>query len=961
MPKDSSPRKEAWRVATLVVLMLSPVWMLVTWYQASNAQAEQRQQIREILSLHRDSFEQPIRRLESELGQLHEFSRRHDGDSPEDFESAFEDFSSGMRADSGWVQAYQLVDDGIITHCFPRSGNEIVLGMNLYQHPRREVSDDLRWVMRTEELRVTGPVELWQGGTGILLRGPGSTVRHPGRSVAIIVRLEPLLLECGIDCNHATLQCAMRQSGQAPFYGVQDVFESEPEIVACNVMNKSWEFAVIPSDGWFASYRQSLLFFGGNGAAILALAWLLTYSVALRQRSLRNSLTQRTQELYSAHAQLEREVKLLSATESQLRFSETRFRAIFEQAALGVAIVHPKSGQFVQVNDCAAGILGYTEADLQGVQLSQVICSMDIDSCADSLNRLLAGEIQEYSLEHRCVRRDGSLVWVNQTVSTIDENSDTGTLLIVLFEDIQRRKSSERRLQVLADSLPGLLLYIDRSLVVQFVNVMGEKWHAQGLGMSNDEMLGRSLRDVLSAEQFEFVSPWIARALNGETVEFVSSERPLEGEPRFRNIIYAPHCAEDESVPGFFALIMDITDRRRVELKRDELERHLMEAQKMEAVGTLAGGIAHDFNNMLQVILGYSEILLLQSHQQSTAFDQLNAIQSAARRSSDLTHQLLAFARRQSTAPLPMDLSDAVPRMLRLMRRVVSEEICIEWNPDDDLWRILIDPAQLDQIIANVIVNSRDAISGPGKITLAARNLSAGEEPHSDIIRCTPGDFVHFSICDNGIGMDQITQWRIFEPFFTTKELGKGTGLGLSTVYGIVSQHNGTISVSSAPGCGATFHICFPRCLEPARTLASPPTFDDDETGSETILLVEDEPLVLNLGKSLLERLGYRVIVAETADQAIRIAETTIVHLLITDVIMPDMNGQDLAESILSHQTDMRVLFISGFSSDVMQPADIDDSDAEFLQKPFSPGELANIVREILSQHRVKHTDLHRS
>ena len=961
MLTDTSPRKEAYRIATLVVLMLSPVWMLVTWYQASNAQSELRQQIREILSLHQDSFNQPIRRMESELRQLYEFSRKHEADSPEEFEAAFENFASGMRADSDWVQAYQFIDDGIITHCCPQSGNESVLGMNLYEHPRREVSDDLRSVMKTGDLRITGPTELRQKGMGIILRGPGSTARNPGRTVAIIVRLDPLLWQSGIYHNHPTLQCAMRQSGLRPFYGGREVFESEPEIVACHLMNRSWELAGLPSDGWFASYRHSVLFFGGNGAAILALAGLLTYWVAHRQQSLTQSLSRRTQELYSAHAQLERDVLLLNATESQLRFSETRFRAIFEQAALGVAIVHSKSGRFVQVNDCAAGILGYTEADLKGLQLSQVICSIDIDSCLESLNRLLAGEIQEYSLEHRCVRSDGSLIWVNQTVSIIDEHSDSGSLLIVLFEDIQRRKSTERRLQVLADSLPGLLLYIDRSLVVQFVNAMGEKWHAQGLGLANDEMLGRSLRDVLSAEQFEFVSPWIARALNGETVEFVAPERPAGGEPRFRSIIYAPHCAEDDSVPGFFALIMDITDRRRGELKRDELERHLMEAQKMEAVGTLAGGIAHDFNNMLQVILGYSEILLLQSHQQSTGCDQLKAIQSAARRSSDLTHQLLAFARRQSTAPLPIDLSDAVPRMLRLMRRVVSEEICIEWDSDDDLWRILIDPAQLDQIIANVIVNSRDAITGPGKITLAARNLSAGEDPDSDIIRCTPGDCVHFSISDNGIGMDEITQWRIFEPFFTTRELGKGTGLGLSTVYGIVSQHNGTISVSSAPGCGATFHICFPRCLEAARTLASTPTAGEGETSSATILLVEDEPLVLHLGKSLLERLGYRVIVAETADQAIRIAESTIVHLLITDVIMPDMNGRDLAESIQSHQTHMRVLFMSGFSSDMMQRGDIDASDVAFLQKPFSPGELANMVREVLSQHHVKHADLHRS
>ena len=953
MHTDFSPRTEALRIAALVVLMLLPVWLFVTWYQASNAQSKQQQQICEILSLHQDSIGSTLRRIENKLQQLHQFAQKHDADSPEQFAAAFEDFASGMQADSGWVQAYQLVDDGVITHSYPLAGNMKALGTNLFQHPSRAVSDDLRSVMQSDKMMLTGPRPLLQGGIGIILRGPGATASHPGRSVAVVVKLEPWLWEIGVHSNHPTLQFAIREIGQPPFYGSQTVLDSEPEVVTCRAMNKVWELAGIPMNGWGSSYRRSLLFFGGNGAAILALAGLLTYVVAFRQQSLTQSLSRRTMELYTAHAQLERDVELLSITESQLRFSETRFRAIFEQAAIGVAIVHSKSGLFLQVNEFAAGILGYTKTELRELQLSEVIYSDDIESCSESLSRLMADDIHEYSVEHRCVRSDGSLIWVNQIVSAISDHSDPDLLLIVLFEDIQHRKSTERRFQVLADSLPGLLLYIDRSLVVQFVNVMGEKWYAQGIGLATDEMLGHSLRHVLSPEKFEFVSPWIARALKGETVEFIMPERFQNGEPRFLSIIYAPHFAEDDIVPGFFALVTDITDRRRTELKRDELERHLMEAQKMEAVGTLAGGIAHDFNNMLQVILGYSEILLLQSYDQSSVYDQLRSIQSAANRSSDLTHQLLAFARRQSTAPLAVDLSEALPRLLRLMRRVVSEEIRIEWNPADDLWEILIDPAQLDQIVANLIVNSRDAIHGPGTITLSAWNLPASASSDSSIIRCVPGDCVVFQISDSGIGMDEATQSRIFEPFFTTKELGKGTGLGLSTVYGIVSQHHGTISVTSEKGQGATFDICFPRCLKQGTALQSTPAPREDVSGSETILLFENEPLVRDLGKSLLERLGYRVIVAETADEAIEIAETTEVHLLITDVIMPDMHSKDLAAAIISIQMDVRVLFTSGYSSEMILPGDISQSDVAFLQKPFSPGDVANHVRDLLCRRDV--------
>lgn len=963
MTNDAKTRREAFRIAILVVLLLSPLWVLITWYQASNAESARKKQISEILNLHRDSFEFTLRRITGELAQLHEFAKRHDKATPQEFDEAFTDFAIGLRADSGWVQAYQFIDNGIITHCYPKKTNEAVLGADLFQHRRRDVADDLRFVMDEGALSLTGPIQLMQGGIGIILRGPGATLSKPDRTVAIVVMLDQLLWETGLYTSHPTLECALRYHGALPFYGSPAVFVSNPQVVTFPALNKSLELAAAPMEGWHVAFRRSVVFFGGNGAAILVLAGFVTYAIALRQQSLTRRLQRRTDELSLAQKRLQRDVEILSETEAQLRFSETRFRAIFEQAALGVAIVEPQSGQFVKANESAAGILGCTDAELQGMRLSQIIHDEDLESCLESLESLLSGEVHEYSIEHRCIRRDGSVIWVNQTVSAITERSETGCLLIVLLEDIQHRKSTERRLQVLADSLPGLLMYIDWSLVIQFVNSMGEKWYAQGIGISPDEMLGQSLKNLMSEEQFEFASPWITRALNGETVEFTRPESAQRsGEIRYQSVTYAPHIAEDGSVPGFFALITDITERRKTELKRDELERQLLEAQKMEAVGTLAGGIAHDFNNMLQVILGYSEILLLQSFKQPSVHDQLISIQSAARRSSELTHQLLAFARRQSTSPVPVSLDDALPRMLRLMRRVVSEEIQIEWNASPDLWRVLIDPAQLDQIVANVIVNSRDAIDGPGTITLSAWNqpasaeqtLAAGEEP--------PEDCVIIQIADTGSGMDEATRKRIFEPFFTTKELGKGTGLGLSTVYGIVRQHAGSISVSSELGKGTVLEIRFPRCLkQDGERLQIPPNEDDEGTGTETILLVEDEPMVLELGKSLLERLGYRVIVAGSAEEAIRLSEDVIVHLLITDVVMPEMSGRELAEAVLRHQDDVRILFMSGYSSDIVQRGDKLEAQAAFLQKPFAPRDLAKLVRELLSTGNVISSDMSRT
>jgi len=949
MNSTRQPQKEALRIAAMVMLLMVPVWLLITWSQAQNFHQKQRSQINQILQLHVDSLNRTVRRLKEELKELHEFMRKHDTKSPEAFAVAFESVASGMRADSVWVQAYQINDSGIVTHNFPIRGNEAATGMNMLKHPDPDVSRDLRWVMENHELRLTGPRRLIQGETGLLFRGPAETQEHPNRTVVIVVRLEPFLSEVGIPDNHDALMIAIRRSDEPPCSGSSKVFESSPEIVEYQIINQVWQLAAVPKAGWNQGLLKSALFFGGNGGVILGLAGVLTYVIAFRQQQLTLSLRQRTDELIAAHGQLGRDVELLSIAESQWRFSETRFRAIFEQAAIGVATIDSQSLRFRQANRCAEGILGYSASALETLTLQQIIHPEDLESCSESLRRLLNGDIQEYTIEHRCVRSDKSQIWVNQTASRISTETDTKPSLIVLFEDIHHRKSIEQRLQVLADSLPGLLLYIDSSLVIQFVNKMGESWHARGLSHAADEMLGRHLLEVITPEHYQLVYPWIERALKGESVEFVTPQRLVNGEPMFRSVIYAPHHAEDGTVPGFFALVMDITDRRQAELKRDELERQLTEAQKLEAVGTLAGGIAHDFNNMLQVILGYSDILLMHRGSEAVIVEQLTAIRNAARRSSDLTQQLLAFARKQSTSPAALKLNEAVPRMLRLMRRVVSEEIELTWRAPDDLWPILIDPAQWDQIIANLIVNSRDAIQSHGRIELTAQNLPALIQSESEFVRSSPGDCVVFTISDNGCGMDEVTQARIFEPFFTTKDLGKGTGLGLSTVYGIVDKHDGTISVTSSEGVGTTIRICFPKS-EPREERTSPgldvPLL---AMGATTILLVEDEPLVLDLGKSLLKTLGYTVIVARSATEAIEIAGQSPIHLLITDVIMPDMNGQDLATLIVRLQPRVRVLYISGFANEVLSQRGIDNSDLNFLQKPFSPGELANRVRDLLA------------
>jgi two-component system cell cycle sensor histidine kinase/response regulator CckA len=289
-----------------------------------------------------------------------------------------------------------------------------------------------------------------------------------------------------------------------------------------------------------------------------------------------------------------------------------------------------------------------------------------------------------------------------------------------------------------------------------------------------------------------------------------------------------------------------------------------------------------------------------------------------------------------------------VPRMLRLMRRVVGEEINLVWQTSDNLWTMLIDPLQLDQILANLLVNSRDAIDGPGKIVVSARNVTAACEFAS--VTGIPQDAVALAVTDNGCGMNDAVKARIFEPFFTTKETGKGSGLGLATVYGIVTQNGGTIHVQSAPGKGTTLTLYFPRTVDSQRDSGALPVQEISRRGHETVLFVEDEPMVLSLGESILQRLGYTVIIAKTPKEALRIAESHShpIQLLVTDLAMPEMNGKVLADELLRVRPELRVLYISGFTADVIARRSALEVGARILQKPFTSNELAAVVREVL-------------
>jgi nitrogen-specific signal transduction histidine kinase/CheY-like chemotaxis protein len=395
---------------------------------------------------------------------------------------------------------------------------------------------------------------------------------------------------------------------------------------------------------------------------------------------------------------------------------------------------------------------------------------------------------------------------------------------------------------------------------------------------------------------------------------------------------------------------IDITKRKQAEEEREKMQAQLTQAQKMESVGRLAGGVAHDFNNMLGVILGHTELALLEADENHELYDDLKEIQKAAKRSADITKQLLAFARKQTISPRQLDLNDTVESMLNMLRRLIGEDIDLVWQPTAHLWPVKMDPSQIDQILANLCVNARDAIGGVGKLTIETGKKSFDEEYCSKHPVFIPGDFVLLAVSDNGCGMNKEVLDNLFEPFFTTKDVGKGTGLGLATIFGIVKQNNGFINVYSEPGQGSTFKIYLPRIFTDEDTDQVVPEKKAAAGGTETILLVEDEAPILRMTRMMLERKRYSVLPAATPGEAIEMAKNHAdkIHLLITDVVMPEMNGRDLAEQITTLNPDIPLLFMSGYTANVIAHQGVLDDGVAFIQKPFSMAEMTAKVRELL-------------
>ena len=512
---------------------------------------------------------------------------------------------------------------------------------------------------------------------------------------------------------------------------------------------------------------------------------------------------------------------------------------------------------------------------------------------------------------------------------------------------VEALRASEQRYRRIVESTTEGVWLVDVDAKTTFVNAR----LAQMLGYAPEEMLTRPISEFMDDEGEAAFVESIARRRSGLSEELEFRYKRKDGSDLWARLATNPVFDAAGRYDGALAMVTDLTEQRREEAATAALEDQLRQAQKMEAVGRLAGGIAHDFNNILAVILSYGEMLRADLEPSAPTRGDLDEIVDAANRGATLTRQLLMFSRRQVLAPKLLDLNDLVRGMDRMLRRLIGEDVELLSLPASPLAAVVADPGSIEQMIMNLAVNARDAMPAGGKLTIETANVVLDGKYTQAHVGVTPGPYVMLAVSDDGIGMERETQARIFEPFFTTKEQSKGTGLGLSTVFGIVQQSGGSVWVYSEPGQGTTFKVYLPQA-EGAVQPQGLPLQSVVVGGTETVLLVEDEKQVRSVAEQILRRYGYDVLVAEGGAEAMRICDghPSPIHLLLTDVVMPQMSGPEVARRVAESHPETKVLCMSGYTDDSIVRHGVLDARIAFLQKPFTPEMLAGRVRDVIDR-----------
>lgn len=667
---------------------------------------------------------------------------------------------------------------------------------------------------------------------------------------------------------------------------------------------------------------------------------------ALQIKELQDAKRRLEQANREYQAGLERMVAERTAALAQ---TEARFRGLVETTLDWVWELDPE-GRYTYASPRVEALLGYLPAEVLGRTPFDFMAAADAGQARAFFAHLVAGRERFSMLERVCRHRDGRVVVLESSGMPVLGPGEVLLGYRGMDRDVTDRKRASETVRKLARAIeqsPVSIMITDLAGNIEFVNPK----FTQVTGYSAAEAVGKNPRILKSGELAPeaYARMWDTISHGGVWRGEFHNQRKT-GELYWEDASISPITDEAGVITHYLAVKEDITARKVAEAERIKLQAQFNQAQKMESVGRLAGGVAHDFNNMLGAIMGNVALALEVLPPDAPARENLEEIEKCAQRSADLTRQLLAFARKQNVAPCVLDLNATVSGMLRLLRRLIGEDIELTWVPGANLWPVKADPSQIDQVLANLCVNSRDAITGVGTVIIETENVVLDQAYVAGHPELVPGKFVRLAVSDNGCGMDKAVREQMFEPFFTTKGVGRGTGLGLATVYGAVQQSRGHILVYSEVGRGTTFKIYLPRHVETAKPVAAMPAELPAEGGQETILLVEDEPVILTVVRRSLESLGYTVLAAGSPHEALRLAAEYAgrLHLVVTDVVMPEMNGRELATKLLARYPGLKCLFMSGYTANVIANTGILGEPIHFLQKPFTIPSLASKVREAL-------------
>jgi PAS domain S-box-containing protein len=640
--------------------------------------------------------------------------------------------------------------------------------------------------------------------------------------------------------------------------------------------------------------------------------------------------------------------------EEALRQSEALYRATFDQAAVGITYAS-LDGQFLRVNPRYCEITGYSQKELLQLRFGDITFPEDRQGDRELVERLMRGEEDTNSHRKRYLRKDGSVVWVQVAASLLRSGSGEPLHFVGVVEDVTEQmragealRQSEERFRCLVENAPEGIL-VERDLRILYVNSAAVALFGAS---SAAELLGRETPDLAKPEDRAAIierSVLVKRHVAAPPVE--RSYLRTDGTPFPVEVSAAP--IEYDQQPASLVFLRDIAERKQVEAEKRRLAEQLLQAQKLESLGRLAGGVAHDFNNHLTVITGYCDMLLA-GMEPGADREEVEEIRAAGQRAGALTQQLLAFSRKQMAERKPLHLNEVVSESGKMLGRLIGEQAEIVTSLDPALGLVVADRAQIVQILMNLVINARDAMPSGGRILIETANMDLDQNASLAFKDAAPGAYVLLSVADTGMGMNEETLQHVFEPFFTTKGLGLGTGLGLSTVYGMVRQSEGWIHVDSRPGEGSRFRIYLPRVAGAAVVPESHAPLAEVPGGVETVLVAEDQPEVRRLALRILTSHGYQLLEASSGPEALELSRRHAgpIDLLVTDVIMPEMTGRELATRLRESRPQIKVLYVSGYTADIIGREGVLDAGVAYLPKPFTPAQLALKVREVLGQSK---------